>query len=353
MKSFSLYIILLFTAIVYSINGVSASVVCKSGSDRLQYGEAAPKSCGQTIASEKTETVAVTKASAYEAVMSRVELKEHIKALTDSLSQGRGAGTAGGQHAREYIVERFKEYGLETLGVGDYLQNFKEKDLNCSNVAGFISATNSSEKYVVIGSHYDHLGIIKGIVYPGADDNASGVAALLELAKAFARYKQDGNSLPVNLIFVAFDAHEQSLAGSRNFFSIARIKPYNVDFMVNIDQIGSVLAPVHGGVDNYLLVLGKDQFQDWIWENVELSNRLHSINLDIDYSFYGSEQFYELFYRLSEQVSFTERAVPSVFFTSGVTNLTNKASDTEANINYEALRKRVSLIYYFIYNLIL
>lgn len=307
----------------------------------------------ETIAGGKSETIAVTKASAYEAVMSRIALKEHIKVLTDSLSQGRGAGTPGGLHAREYIVDRYKEYGVEPLGVGGYLQDFKEKGLNCSNIVGMVSSTVRSDKYVVIGSHYDHLGIIKGIVYPGADDNASGVAVLLELAKAFARYKKDGNVVPVNLIFVAFDAHEQSMAGSRNFFSSTRIKPYTVDFMVNIDQIGSVLAPVHRGVNNYLLVLGQDKFQNWIWEKVELSNKLHGIDLDIDYSFYGSTQFYKLFYRLSEQVSFTERAVPSVLFTSGVTNLTNKPSDTEANINYEALRKRLSLIFYFIYNQIL
>lgn len=338
MKSFSLYILLFFTAIAYS-PAIEASSV--------------PENAAISNVEEGRETIAVTKASAYEALMSRISLKGHIKALTDSLSQGRGAGTSGGYHARDYIVERYNEFGVEPLGVGGYLQNFNEKGLSCYNIVGMVSSTVRSDKYVVIGSHYDHLGIIKGIVYPGADDNASGVAVLLELAKAFARYKKDGNVVPVNLIFVAFDAHEQSMAGSRNFFSTTRIKPYNVEFMVNIDQIGSVLAPVHRGVNNYLLILGQDKFQNWTWEGVELSNRLHGINLDIDYTFYGSARFYKLFYRLSEQVSFTERAVPSVLFTSGVTNLTNKPSDTEANINYEALRKRLSLIFHFIYNQIL
>ena len=350
MRKLSLYILLFFTAMVCSPVIEASSV---PGNTAISDLEEDPEVNCETIAGGKSETIAVTKAAAYEAVMSEIALKEHLKALTDSLSLGRGSGTSGASHAREYITERYQEYGLEPLGIGGYSHNFKVKDLNCANIVGLVSSTERSEKYVVIGAHYDHLGIIKGIVYPGADDNASGVAALLELAKAFAMYKQDGNPLPVNLIFVAFDAHEQSLAGSRNFFTTTRIKPYTIDFMVNIDQIGSVLSPVHPGLKNYLLVLGQDKFQDWIWENIELSNKLHGINLDLDYSFYGSEQFYKLFYRLSEQADFVVRAVPSAFFTSGVTQLTNKPSDTEANINYEALRKRLSLIYYFIYNQIL
>ncbi len=285
--------------------------------------------------------------TAYEHLFSKETEREHILYLTDSISRGRGAGTEGGLQAREYIEARFKEYGVDPLGL-KYLQGFKVKGVYCYNVIGMVSASKLSERYLVVGAHYDNLGVIKGIVYPGADDNASGVAALLELARAFASYKAAGNYLPVNIIFVAFDAHESSMAGSSAFFETTGIKPYKIDYMINIEQIGSVLAPVHNGVKNYLLVLGGDKVKDWVWDRVEVLNEFCHIDLDVDFTFYGSEQFYNVFYRLGDQINFNRRGVPSLCFTSGITNLTNKPSDTEANINYEALHKRIRYIYNFI-----
>ncbi len=289
-------------------------------------------------------------ASAYEHYANPSIQREHIQFLTTGETNGRAAGSRGGFVAKEYIEQKFEEYGVERRGVL-YYQPFKEKDITCYNVIGEISAVPHSDEYLIIGAHYDHLGEINGKVYPGADDNASGVAALLELARMFANMKKDGKHITKNILFVAFDAKEMSMAGSRNFMNITRIQPEKIACMINIDQIGSSLAPP-GDNPNYLLVLGRDSLQPWAAKSIDLCNKAAHLNLDIDYTFYNSKNFYKLFYRLSDHNTFVQNGVPTLFFTSGITDLTYKEGDTMDKINYPVLTNRVKLIFHFVYGMV-
>ncbi len=289
-------------------------------------------------------------ASAYEHYANPAIQKEHITFLTTGETNGRAAGSRGAYVAKEYIEQKFHEYGVEPRGL-QYSQPFIEKNITCYNVIGEVSAVPHSNEYVIIGAHYDHLGEINGKVYPGADDNASGVTALLELGRMFAQMKKDGKHISKNVLFVAFDAKEQSMAGSRNFVKSTRIHPKNISCMINIDQIGTTLAPPHKD-PNYLLILGRDSLANWAAKSIDLCNKTAHLNLDIDYTFYNSRNFYNLFYRMSDHNSFVKNGIPTLFFTSGITNHTYKETDTEDKINYPVLTNRVKLIFHFVYGLV-
>ena len=289
-------------------------------------------------------------ASAYDHLANPKIQKEHILFLTQGESDGRATGSRGAYVAKEYIEEKFKEYGLESRGIL-YYQPFREKSVTGYNIIGEVKASVKSSEYIIIGAHYDHLGKIKGKVYPGADDNASGVAALLELGRMFAQMKKDGKFISKNILFIAFDGKEMNMAGSRNFLKVSKIHPQNIKCMVNIDQIGSTFAPPHKD-PNYVLVLGSNTVEEWAAQKIDMSNRTAHLNLDIDYTFYNSEAFYKIFYTLSDHHSFAQAGIPAVFFTSGITNNTYKETDTEQTISYPVLTNRIKLIFHFVYNLI-
>ncbi len=289
-------------------------------------------------------------ASAYDHLVSPELQKEHILNLTGGESAGRATGSRGGYVTKEYIEKKYEEYGLASRGIL-YYQTFEEKSVTGYNIIGEVKASERCDEYVIIGAHYDHLGTIKGKCYPGADDNASGVAALLELGRIFAQMKKDGKPLAKNILFIAFDGKELSMAGSRNFLKSSRIAPEKISCMINIDQIGSVLAPP-GKDTNYVMVLGHKTIEEWAARQIDMCNRMAHINLDIDYTFYNSEAFYEIFYKLSDHYPFVQSGIPALFFTSGITNNTYKESDTEDTISYPVLTNRIKLIFHLVYHLV-
>ena len=307
-------------------------------------------------------------ASAYDHLADPKIQKSHIQSLTTPETMGRATGTSGSAIARDYIMKEFEKYGIEKRGIL-YTQQFEIKaetandnnggsvlarpsgKIKGNNIIGEIKSTNGSKEYIIVGAHYDHLGEIKGKIYPGADDNASGVAAMLELARMFSIMKQDGKEIGANIIFVAFDAKERNMAGSRHFVRTLRLHNNNIKCMINIDQIGSTLAPPHKD-KNYILVLGRDSLENWASTQLDLCNRIGRINMDVDYTFYNSKNFYDIFYRLSDHHPFVEQGITSLFFTSGITGNTYKETDTAGTISYPVLTNRIRLIFHFIYHLI-
>ena len=192
----------------------------------------------------------------------------------------------------------------------------------------------SFSKYVVVGAYLDGLGTLDGTLYPGADANASGLAALLALAREF----NDGRKRSTGLVFVAFDGHNADLAGSRAFLERNR-GVWPVSLMVNLDILGSTLAPVRKDRPNYLMALGGREY----WFNLE--SAASRAGIDISFDYYGSDAFTGIFYRqVSDQRWFLEAGIPAVMFTSGITMNTNKASDTPDTLDYDILDRRIRLI---------
>ncbi len=172
-------------------------------------------------------------------------LMADVQALSAPGMEGRGTGTAGGAKARAFIRERFQAVGLEDLGGGfeapfvptrrpgtPPADSQSASGPQAANVVGLCRGTDRDLPFIVVSAHYDHLGIRSGVVYPGADDNASGVAALLQLAEACVE-----RPFRHSLIFVAFDAEEMGLQGARAFVASPPVPKDRLALNVNLDMV--------------------------------------------------------------------------------------------------------------------
>lgn len=255
-------------------------------------------------------------------------LRRDVTFLADTTHRGREFGGAGEQGAIFYITRAFREAGLWTR-----LQSFRDGDHIGHNVIGMTPGFYS--RYVLVSAYVDGLGVIDGKVYPGADSNASGVAALMSLAKSLAKSSFDRGT---GIIFVAFDGHASNMSGSKAFLDRLGSE-YNIVLMANIDIVGSTLVPVRKNRPDYLMVLGGTGYSF----SLERANR--GIGLHLSYDYYGSRNFTDLFYKsLGDQKWFISKKIPAVMFTSGITDNTNKLTDTPETLDYEILAKRVRLM---------
>jgi hypothetical protein len=170
-----------------------------------------------------------------------------VRALSAPEMKGRGLGTPEIDRAAATIAAAMQDAGLEVLPA----------DPEANNVAGVLRGTKPewAASSVVVGAHYDHLGVGKdGIVHPGADDNASGVAVLLELARQMASSAAPQRTV----IFVAFTGEESGLTGSKRYVTAPSPWPAGKAIgMVNLDTVGRLF----GGK---ILVLGSNSASEWI-----------------------------------------------------------------------------------------
>ena len=163
-------------------------------------------------------------------------LMSTVALLADPKFEGRAAGSPGGIAARGWIAERFRAIGLEPLA-GGYLVPFTftrkaAANVNGVNIAGVCPGKDPKLPVFVVSAHYDHVGIRDGVVFPGADDNASGVAVLLELA-AYCRRHPFRRSI----VFAAFDAEEDGLNGARAFVARPPVPRERIALNVNFDMV--------------------------------------------------------------------------------------------------------------------
>ena len=164
---------------------------------------------------------------------SQTQLLNDVKELSSDTYQGRKTGTEGNRKAAGYIISRFRAIGLK--GYHDaYKQEFILKDrgkkFSGTNLVGYIPGKKND--VIVISAHYDHLGILNGKIYNGADDDASGIGGLLHLAAYFAANKPEHT-----LIFAAFDAEEMGLKGSAYFEANAPVPLSSIRLNINMDMI--------------------------------------------------------------------------------------------------------------------
>lgn len=290
------------------------------------------------------------------------KLERQVTFLSDTICQGRGTGSRASKEAAFWIEREFRKTGLLMID-STYTKHFYAGHGHIGhNIMGMLpgSVKNPCGKYVIIGAHYDHLGMLDDKIYPGADANASGVTAMISLAQMFSSMKTLGKSFSSNIIFVAFDGKELSMAGSRDIWNKIRngdlhdpltgrtITPEDISLMVNIDQIGSTLAPLHKSRPDYLIMLGTHSLKPADRKLLEYCNSSYDINLDISLDYYGSKNFTEIFYTLSDQKVFVENRIPAVLFTSGITMNTNKTWDTVGSLDMSVLKKRIYLMYHWI-----
>ena len=289
-------------------------------------------------------------------------LDGRIEHLCDSLCEGRGSGQRGGGIAALWLQREFERIGLMRMS-GGYAHAVKLGDGKYGrNIIGMLpgSKATTRDRYVIVGAHYDHLGTLDGKMYPGADANASGTAALLSLAEMLSEYKDGGRTHDSNVIFVAFDAKEHDMAGSKALWRMIEngqlrdpqsgktINKDQISLMVNIDQVGCTMSPLASGRRDYIIMLGNESLKPIKRDMLRICNRMFAIDMEIDLTYYGSKNFTRMFYRLSDQRVFVDNGIPAVFFTSGITMNTNKTRDDAQTIDTEILRKRIFLMYHWL-----
>ncbi len=187
-----------------------------------------------------------------------ISMKDDVKILASDSLRGRRTGTSYEQMAAEYLAKRFKDLGLDPKGTNGYFQEFSFADksdphrevkfvnksedgtITGTNVIGFMD--NNAGTTIVIGAHYDHLGmggegsLYRGetkAIHNGADDNASGVAVMLNLVKELQNKNTHNNYL-----FISFSGEELGLLGSNYFVKNPTINLENINYMINMDMVG-------------------------------------------------------------------------------------------------------------------
>ncbi len=291
------------------------------------------------------------------------KLKREVGFLCDSICNGRATGSGGNVEASHWIIRKFQKIGL--LRIGDsYAKHFYAgKGTIGHNIVGFFPGSNKniSDEYIIVGAHYDHIGRIGPNIYPGADDNASGVVALTSLAEMFTVTRLIGRAYGCNVIFVAFDAKELSHSGSYAFWKALAggeylnpltgkaIEPSKIRFMVNLEQLGCSLSRLSPERADYLIALDGASLKRESRTMIERCNLSYKLNLELSDSYYGSDSFTRLFYeKIGEQKVFVENGIPAVMFTSGITMNNNKPRDNAGSLDYPVFKKRIYLIWHWL-----
>lgn len=277
-------------------------------------------------------------------------VRADVTHLASATLEGRGTGTAGNDSAAAYIARRFDALGLEAVITGEctsactpgYLQPFEARSaaaahsgmaasLPTNNVVGVVEGRDRElrHEYIVIGAHFDHLGRQTfGALDPdagdairhGADDNASGTAAVLELARLF-RDRPARRSI----IFVAFSGEELGLLGSQYFVENPPVSLESIVAMANFDMVGRMR-------DDKLIVYGvgtAPEFTPWI----------DSANVDIDLDIRGVGDGFGP----SDHASFYARDVPVLHFFTDLHDDYHRATDVAERINVAGMGRVIQL----------
>ena len=253
------------------------------------------------------------------------QLLSHVNVLSANNMQGRGLQSDGINWAALYIADQFRAAGLKTVA-GTYLQNWSEilpgkGSINMANVVGMIPGNNRqlSAEPVIVGAHYDHLGVdpVTGQQYPGADDNASGISVMLEVATNLAR----SFSPQRPILFVAFTGEESGLLGSQYFVKNPPGSYLTEDMyaMVNLDSVGRLQ-------NRPLQLFGAESAYEWpfmaqgIGFTVGLRSELSAANI-----------------ASSDHVSFLNAGIPAIHLFGGAHTDYHRVSDTPDKLDVEGM----------------
>jgi hypothetical protein len=277
------------------------------------------------------------------------KIKEDVTFLADDKLEGRQTGTEGEKAAADYLTKRFKELDLQPKGTEGYLQAFsftpktnphdevkftsvaEDSSVVGTNVIGFID--NKADNTIVIGAHYDHLGFggegslfrdEEKAIHNGADDNASGVALMLNLAG-----KLKNTNTSNNYLFMAFSGEEMGLLGSNYFTKNTTIDASKINYMINMDMVGRMKA------DSTLAVYGvgtSPMFKQTLTANND------SFKLIENESGVGP----------SDHTSFYLIDIPVLHFFTGQHEDYHKPGDDSEKLNYDGM----NLISDYIFNVI-
>ena len=298
--------------------------------------------------------------------INRTSAEAIVEFLADDELQGREAGMHGSQVAARYIVSCLKEAGIRPLDKNGYYQPFEayakerqqrgrwqvhpdsvavlkqgtHRSLKMDNVLAYIPGKRSDE-YVIVGAHFDHLGVDETLaddkIYNGADDNASGVSAVLQIARAFAL---SGEKPLRNVIFAFWDGEEKGLLGSKHFVQhcpfLKQIKGY-----LNFDMIGRNNKPEQPQHVVYFYTAAHPAFGEWLKQDITR----YGLQLQPDYRPWDNPV------GGSDNASFARSGIPVIWYHTDGHPDYHQPSDHAALLNWEKVVEITKASFLNVWNL--
>lgn len=266
------------------------------------------------------------------------DLSRHADYLASDTLEGREAGSKGGRLAADYLISELKRLGLEGAGEGgEFTQPFAP---NFRNVLGLLEGSDPKlkDQVVVLAAHYDHVGYGNrrnsmgpiGFIHNGADDNASGDAAVLEIIEAFTLL----HTPPKRSLLIAFwDAEEKGLLGSKHWTAHPTIPLDRVVFAVDIDMVGRLRQ-------NQLKVVGTRTAYG-LRTLLSRQNVETGLNLEMTWLLKGNGDHY----------SFFERGIPSLMFSTGEHEDYHRPSDKPEKLLWDGMQQVSRFVFQVTYEL--
>jgi hypothetical protein len=263
------------------------------------------------------------------------EVKTYVDVLADDTFEGRETGSRGGRAAGNYVLKAVEQFGAQPAGEnGSFVQAFHAAS---RNILGLVEGSDPllKDQYIVLGAHYDHVGYgtarnsygPTGYIHNGADDNASGVAGLLEVLDAVKRLPQAPRR---SILFAFWDSEEGGLHGSRTWVSRPTVPLSKVVLDINIDMIGRMK-------NNRLELLGS-RTGPGFRRLVSEANGAGPTTIDFDWKIKPD----------SDHWPFYERRIPYLMFHSGLHGDYHRPSDDAHLVNHEGLATIAKMVFEFV-----
>jgi len=229
----------------------------------------------------------------------------------------------------------------------NYFLRNEIKQVNSENVLGYLEGSDKKDELIVVTSHYDHIGKLSegtgDLINNGADDDGSGTVAVLQMAKVFAKAKEEGNGPRRSMLFMTVTGEEMGLFGSQYYAENPVFPLSNTVVDLNIDMIGRT-DPEHKGKPDYVYVIGSDKLSQELHQTSETINSTYT-QLDFDYT-YNDENHPTNLYKRSDHWNFAKNGIPIIFYFDGIHEDYHLPSDEVDKIDFELLTKRTKLVFY-------
>lgn len=304
------------------------------------------KPIGQNESSKKVDS------SNYFQAIATESLRTNLTVIASDETEGRDTGSEGQKKAGRYIIDFYKKNGIGfPKGATSYYQPIPAAYLNAKrnenlpdseNIWAFIEGSEKPDEIVVVSAHYDHIGIKGGEVYNGADDDGSGTVAIMEIAAAFQKAKNEGHGPKRSILILHVTGEEHGLHGSRYYSENPLFPLANTVADVNIDMIGR-RDKLHPDTSHYIYLIGSDYLSTDLFHLCEDVNKKYNF-MPIDYK-YNDKKDPNRFYYRSDHYNFAKHGIPVVFLFNGTHADYHKASDEVDKIEFDALTARTKFAF--------
>jgi hypothetical protein len=244
------------------------------------------------------------------------------------------------------IIDEVKKSGkskiLKLKTSAEIHGNVVYEKMQINNIVGIIEGSDLKDEYIILSAHHDHVGIVKDEIYNGADDNASGVSSVLEIARLLMKAKAEGNSVRRSVVILFPDVEEAGLVGSTYYVNNPIFPLKSTRACINVDMVGRIDEKYKSTNGDYIYIVNDEKTNGDLLERIKDSNN--------DNIIINTEDLNSLFGR-SDHYNFAKNNIPAVLITSGLHGDYHTPKDDTEFIDFKAMWKRNRFIFSLVWNL--